>query len=291
MLTQMRCKKNTWKESVLRQFSLPLNFCCLNLASFSKNLYTTRLFSVGCLSTSSDFLDSQCVGGPVWAFLSCLLGVYLSEWPVWKTESRLLQSPFPCLLGHILISHQLRGPFPYRDWEGWVPASGLSRSPLQEQTGQLPPCSTRSLELLAVKGRAGLAAVLSPCLSHPHTHCTLSQGLRPVDWYLPSASGGVCPTLSTGDLGLRIEGHMACPTAQPLLRQMFAKQDVPLFPDGSDSQNTCPTWGGGLPCRLGLLVNKSLGMAGGRRSTPWREWLSEKHLSSLEGVVVVLVTL
>lgn len=151
-----------------------------------------------------------------------------------------------------------------------MPASGLSRSPLQEQTGQLPPCSTRSLELLAVKGRAGLAAVLSPCLSHPHslyiTSGAPSSGLIPAFcqwWGLPDSEHW--------DLGLRIEGHMACPTAQPLLRQMFTKQDVPLLPGGSDSQNTCPTWGGGLPCCLGLLVNKSLGMAGGRRSTPWRE--------------------
>ena len=120
------------------------------------------------------------------------------------------------------------------------------------QAGHLLLCYSRSPELPIVKG--GLSSRL---ISPIHTDVEYCLDGPAQCWSLPPTSGGVGPTLSAGDLGLGVEGSMA-------LWWVFAKA-------GSASScqwfrlppNTCVEWGGGLPCRLGLFMSKSLGMAAG----------------------------
>lgn len=100
----------------------------------------------------------------------------------------------------------------------------------------------------------GLAWQLSSHLIVPiHSHIVhVLSG--PVQWTgtcLPSASGGVCPALSTGGLALRVEGHEACHTPQPELQRLLVKQDLPLLPNGSGYPDTCPSGADAFPATGG----------------------------------------
>lgn len=208
--------------------------------------------------------------------------LYLSELSVKKDRAEACHSLLlPCALGCMfLISRQLRGPFTSRDGKGWVPTCGhlRSRSPLQKQTGQLPLCYTRSPELLAVKGGAGLAAV--PHLIFPiHTR------------FVPCLDGSVqwadicpLPVVESAQLWALVFWDLEFRTTWSLTQlglccnKCLLSRDLPLLPNGSDYPNTCPKWGGGLLYHLGLLANKSLGLAGWRCSTTWRECQRSIHL-------------
>lgn len=126
---------------------------------------------------------------------------YLSELSVLKDCAQACCSLLPpFVLGHFLFSHQLRSPFSSRCGEGWVPTGGHLMAEALCRDGLGSPWSCRLW-------REGLAQQLSSRFIFPiptHVVCYLNG---PVQWTdtCPNTSGGICPTLSTGGPGRRVE--------------------------------------------------------------------------------------